>query len=91
MTDGGCYLEAPVGCEGIVKEVELKASNIHLVHLQWGFNFTYDIHVWIAQIHLRVSGHAKTNEPLVKLGGFCPGDIQGLVFEDVLLHPEFKS
>ena len=47
MTDGGCYLEAPVGCEGIVKEVELKASNIHLVHLQWGFNFTYDIHVWL--------------------------------------------
>ena len=47
MTDGGCYLEAPVGCEGIVKEVELKASNIHLVHLKWGFNFTYDIHVWL--------------------------------------------
>ena len=38
-------------------------------------------------MHLCVPGHAESLEPLVKDGGVGPGHVQGLVLEDVLVHP----
>ena len=39
-------------------------------------------------VHLGVPGHAESLEPLVKDWCVGPGHVQGLVLEDVLVHPE---
>ena len=52
---------------------------------------SFDLTVQFPQsisLHLGVPGHAESLEPLVEDRSVGPGHIQGLVLEDVLVHPE---